>query len=391
MEASMTHIFDIPSLLKTDFVRGEGCRLYDAQGKSYIDLESGDWAAGLGHGHPRVNRALCEQAERLIHLGDSYLAPVTEEAAAQVLEITGMPEGKCVFLNSGSEVVEFAVQAARRVSCRPLLLGLANAYLAAFGSAGKKDPAEWLLFDAQACAACPQAESCDPACPRIREIPFERVAAFVFEPGAASGQIRPPAAGPIRVLAEQVHAQGGCLAVNEVTTGMGRTGAWFGFQHYAVQPDVVGIGKILGNGYPVSAVAMRAAFAESLKESGFRYAQSHQNDPLGAAVAKEVIAVLRDEDLVARSRRLGADFLDALRVVGQHHPGVKAIRGRGMMLAIEFGPALSAAQVSQALRERGFLVEERPGANQLCLFPPLVLPEDDVTNFILALDEEMRD
>ena len=104
----------------------------------------------------------------------------------------------------------------------------------------------------------------------------------------------------VQDIAQRVKQEGGLLVANEITTGMGRTGKWFGFQHYDFQPDIVSIGKGLGNGYPVSAIAMKRDVAEKLENSGFHYVQSHQNDPLGCAIAKEVIATFREENWVER-------------------------------------------------------------------------------------------
>jgi acetylornithine/N-succinyldiaminopimelate aminotransferase len=389
----MGHVLRISGyeLVKRDMVRGQGCTLYDARGKRYVDFESGVWCAALGHNHERVNRAMRTQMERIAHLAYRYTNDVVEEAAMAVLGTLPLPlsKGKCVFLSSGSEAVEFGVQVARRLTGQPLLLTLADAYLAAYGSAGRKSPEEWHCFDWSVCAGCPHPDECDPECDHLREVPFERIGGFVFEPGNTSGLVRFPPRQLVQALARMIRRRQGLVVIDEVTTGMGRTGAWYGFEHYGLQPDVVALGKGLGNGYPVSAVAMTRDVAARLADSGFHYAQSHQNDPLGCAVAREVVAVIREQGLVERSERVGAHFLQELGHLAERHGAVEEVRGRGLMIAMELeggdgGP--SVLSVYRELLERGFIVGCKPGANLLRFYPPLIIGEEDIGGLVESLD-----
>lgn len=377
----MNHILKCHEIVKTDFVRGQGPYLYDAQGKKYIDFEAGIWCAALGHNHPRINHVIRSQIKQITHLGTRYLGAIAEEAAVEVLGLVGIPDGKCVFLSSGSEAVEFAVQATRRLTDRPLLLTLSDSYLAAYGSAGRKSPDEWHCFDWGPCAGCHQQTQCNAQCEHIQAIPFERIGGFVFEPGSTSGQIRFPPKGLVRLLADQIRQQRSLLVINEITTGMGRTGTWFGYQHYDLQPDIVSMGKGLGNGYPVSAVAMSRNVTERLEAGEFRYAQSHQNDPLGCAVAREVIHVLREDGLIERSNRVGVYFLQELNRLGEWYAVVKEARGRGLMIALEFDSrreGFSVARLYRELLDRGFIVGYHPAANLLRFQPPLIIGEQDI-------------
>jgi len=379
----MAHILQCHKIAKTDFVRGQGCRLYDAQGRQYLDFESGCWSAALGHSHPRINRVMQTQIEQVTHLGTYYPNQLAEEAAVDVLDIAGIGDGKCVFLSSGSEAVEFAVQAARRITGKPLLLTFTNSYLAAYGSAGRKSTDEWHLLD---WTACPEAELLN----RLDEIPFDRIGAFVFEPGGSGiAFVRFPPKQLVAELAQRVKQNGGLLIANEITTGMGRTGKWFGFQHYDFQPDVVSIGKGLGNGYPVSAVAMRREFAEKLESGGFYYAQSHQNDPLGCAVAREVIAVFREEGWVEKGDITGQHFLDGLKQLEGKYKIVKEARGRGMLLGLAFHPheSFSAETAHLALLERGFLAGYSPAGNLLRFDPALVTRKEEIDALLEGLGQ----
>jgi len=377
----MTHLLQCHEIVKTDFVRAENCYLYDAQGRRYVDFESGIWCTALGHSHPRLTQVMGEQLAQVMHLGTRYPNALAETAAITVLDLVGLPDGKATFLSSGSEAVEFGAQAMRRITARPLLLTFANSYLAAYGSAGHKSSAEWWLCDWQASASRPLADC-------LAEIPFDQIGGFVFEPGGSgSGFVRFPPLPLVQAMVERVRAAGGWVMSNEITTGMGRTGRWFGFQHYAIQPDVVALGKGLGNGYPVSAVALRGEIAARLEQSGFRYAQSHQNDPLGCVVAQEVITLMREGQWVERGQVLGAAFLAGLQRL--QYPVVKEARGRGLLLALELQPhpTFTVADAYHALLERGFLVGYYPAGNVLRFDPALTIGEDDITQLLDCLAE----
>jgi len=380
-------------LCRDDVVRAEGAHLITADGDRIIDFESGVWCAGLGHAHPRLQAVMHAQLDRALHLGYRVESALAAEAAEAVLATMPLPDGKCVFLASGSEAVELATQIARRLSGKPLFLGLAGAYLSAYGTTGTTSSADWVLFDWAACAECPKNDDCDPGCPRLAEVPFERISAFVFEPGNSGGLVKLPPRGPVRALASRVTESEGFLVVDEVTTGLGRTGAWYGFQHYDLRPDLVALGKGLGNGYPVSAVAMRHSIGADLEASGFHYAQSHQNDPLACAVAKEVLAILRDERLVERSAKVGEWFLGELEALAARHDAVRQVRGRGLMLVMEFEPGSrqSVVDVHRALLERGILVGCKPQANLLRFYPPLTIGEDQIRGLLAELDRILGD
>jgi acetylornithine aminotransferase len=373
-------------VMKSDIVRAEGCTLYDAEGRRFLDLEAGVWCAGLGHNHQRVNEAIRRQLKEIAHIGYRYSTPLVEEAAMAVLQTMGLPNGRCVFLSSGSEAVEFGVEIARRLTEQPLHLTLRDSYLAAYGSAGRKSPGEWACFDWHACTGCPHSEGCDPGCDHLRDIPFEQTAAFVFEPGSTGGLVRFPPRQLVEYLATRIREQQGLVVVDEVTTGMGRTGRWYGFEHYGLKPDIVAVGKGLGNGYPVSAVAMTDRVASRLEKATFHYAQSHQNDPLGCAIAKAVIAVIREERLVERSARAGRDFLEELQRLSERRPGVKEVRGRGLMIAMELIDEVIGNVVYERLLAGGLLAGWKAATKVLRFYPPLTVADEDLALLVDALD-----
>ncbi len=370
----MDHLLKCHEIFKTDFVRGENCHLYDSEGNKYIDFESGIWCTALGHNHPRVNQVMETQLKKIVHLGTRYPNVLAEEAALAVLAAVGIGDGKCTFLSSGSEAVEFGVQVIRRITGKPLLLTFHNSYLGGYGSAAKKNIDEWYLFDWHTCDC-------------LDEIPFEKIGGFVFEPGGSGiGFVTFPPQGLVREIVQRLKQAGGLVAANEITTGMGRTGKWFGFQHYNIQPDIVSLGKGLGNGYPVSAVALRQDVVQKLEDDGFRYVQSHQNDPLGCSIAKEVIAIFREENWVERGNAKGEYFLEGLKQLEKKYAVVKEARGRGMELALEFHPRFSATSAYQILLEKGFLAGYYPAGNILRFDPALTIEKEDITHLLECLD-----
>lgn len=379
----MEHILKCHEIVKTDFVRGDNCYLYDSQGQRYLDFESGIWCSALGHNHPRINQVMKRQIDKLIHLGTRYPSLLAEKAAMTILDIVGVDEGKCIFLSSGSEAVEFAVQVARHLTEQETMLTFSDSYLAAYGSAGKKSCEEWQLFDWHGWTPSNQSDS-------LREISFERFGGFAFEPGGSgSGFVKFPPKQLVQEIEERIRKTGGLIVANEITTGMGRTGRWFGFQHYEIQPDLIALGKGLGNGYPVSAVVMKQGIAEQLEERGFRYAQSHQNDPLGSAIVQEVITVFREEKWVEKGKTAGEYFLTGLKQLEAKYEIVKEVRGRGMLLALELHPreAFSVATAYHKLFEKGFLVGYYPAGNILRFSPALTVSKDDIRALLESLDQ----
>jgi acetylornithine aminotransferase len=377
-------------VLIRDVVRASGCDLFDARGGRTVDLESGVWCAGLGHNHPRVANAIRSQLQRLTHVGYRITTPLVEEAGSNLLATLGLPEGRCVFLSSGSEAMECALLAARQVTGRRRFIALRHAYLGAYGLSSRSRADEWTSVNWEDCADCGEGGLCAVHARSLDGLPLGEAAALVFEPGNSGGLVRFPPEPFVRALARRVRDAGGLLIVDEVTTGLGRTGAWFGFEHYGLKPDAVALGKGLGNGYPVSAAAFSSEVAEVLEATGFHHAQSHQDDPMGCAVVREVLRVLPQEGLVERSARLGKVLLEGLSDLAARKTSVREARGRGLMAVLEFepdGPGFSLGEIHRRLLDRGFLAGFKPSARVLRFYPPLVLPENEIHRLLAALEE----
>ncbi|MDF2522251.1 MAG: aspartate aminotransferase family protein, partial [Clostridia bacterium] len=354
----MEHVLNCTGyeLLVDDIQKAEGCYLYDSKGKRYIDFESGVWSISLGHSHEDLNEKIKDQLDKIVHFGFRYSSQLVETAAKDVIDTLSPFRGKCVFLCSGSEAVELAVKAAKYIIKDKLVLTFNFSYLSAYGQSGARDDKEWHKLSLDKCVYCSNNTECS-KCEAIKKIPFDRIGAFVFEPGSSSGLVLLPPKSVIQEIVKRIKANNGLIVVDEVTTGIGRTGMWYGYQNYEIQPDIVAIGKGIGNGYPISAVAFADEIAELVQKGGFKHSQSHQNDALGSVVVSKVIDIIKDNDLISKSRKTGEYLLNSLRRLMAGTNVIKEVRGIGMMIGVEFYPEAAdvLAGLAEHLHEKGIL------------------------------------
>ncbi len=361
------------ALQAPDVVAASGCVLRTADGRELLDFESGVWCANLGHGHPALTAALVKQAVAVAHVGYRWSHPVVARAHARLCEVAGAPDGKAVLLASGSEAVELGLRIASSATGRDGVLRFSGHYLSAYGAAGA--PGTGRQVTVEELAALGEEE---------RRDTVAGLAAVVLEPGNASGLVRLPDARRVARVVDEVRAAGGLLVVDEVTTGFGRTGRWFGFQHLGLQPDVVAVGKGAGNGYPVSAVVTTPEVADKVERSGLRYAQSHQDDPLGAAVLLAVIDTIEADHLLSAAVERGAQLTSGLAALAASVRGVRAVRGRGLMCAFDVAPG-TAARAQAALLDSGYLVGANLAHDTIRVYPPLVVTHAQITGFLGAV------
>lgn len=353
-------------------IRSEDCYVYDSDNKKYVDFESGDWSANLGHSNPKINERIKQQVDKLIHDGLRLRNNESEQLSLKLLDKLGLTGGQCAFLNSGSEAVNLGITIAKNLTGRKKVLKMDCSYLSAFGHGQISENNLDLLnipFD--------NSES-------ISKLDFQEIAVFVFEPGNSSSLIKYPNADFINSVASEIKNHGGLLMANEVTTGFGRTGKWFGFQHYNYHPDIVSVGKALGNGYPISGVAISAKISELFLKTPFRYAQSHQNDALGCAVGLEVINMIVKQDLIRKGFEKGEYFKQKLVQLQTKQHDIVDIRARGLMIAIELKTTDLAGYIYNQLIENGFLVGFKE--KTLRFMPPLIIERKDIDKLIDTID-----
>ncbi|MDF2592124.1 MAG: aspartate aminotransferase family protein [Clostridia bacterium] len=390
----MEHVFNCTGyeMLIENVTNAEGYYLYDSKGKKYIDFESGVWSISIGHSNQELNNTIFDQAGKIMHLGFRYSSQLVEMAAKDVIETLDSFNGKCVFLCSGSEAVELAVKAAKHIVKDKMLLTFDLSYLSAYGQSGTKNDKEWYKLDLKKCIECSGKEGCS-VCDIVNEIPFSRIGVFVFEPGNSSGLVLLPPKELIQEIVKRVKADDGIIVVDEVTTGVGRTGKWYGFQHYDIKPDIVAMGKGIGNGYPISVVAIDDKVAELLEINGFRHSQSHQNDALGCAVVSKVIRIIKDNELVNKSSSNGKYLMQRLCELESKTDVIKEVRGIGMMIGIEFvsDANIILKETFDYLLEKGIIVGYNPKFNFMRFYPTLTTSIADIEYLLSCLEEALLD
>jgi acetylornithine/N-succinyldiaminopimelate aminotransferase len=367
------------------FVRGEGSHLWDDSGKRYLDFLSGLAVTSLGHAHPRVRDALCEQAGTLLHVSNLYGTTIGPEVAATLDRLVGDGEavgGKVFFCNSGAEANECALKLARRwagpgrhvvVSAYGSFHGRTLATLAATGQPEKHEPFQPLpegfrhvgWNDIAAMEGATAGES---------------VAAVLLEAVQGEGGVNPATVEYFTAVRRMCDERGLLMIVDEVQTGLGRTGRWFGFQHLGVSPDVVTMAKALGNGVPIGACWARADAAAAFRPGD--HATTFGGQPLAAAAARAVLAVMEEEDVPARATAAG----ERLRKGLESLPPVAEVRGLGLLLAARLTD-VDARQAAAAALEAGLVVN--PVSPTALRFAPSLLVTDDEIDEALSILAEV--
>lgn len=353
-----------------DITRAKGMVLKARSGKTYLDFESGVWCLPLGHSCRAINQAIHQQQLKIAHTGYRYTLNLIEQSAQVLLRISGFEKGKCVFLSSGSEAVEYSMQLVNHSNLNKKGLRLKNYYLSAYGHASIYQQ-DWIEIDVDN--------------PKLETINFNEIGYFLFEPGNYSGMVKLPDRNLVNQIVEQIKLNDGLVIVDEVTTGIGRCGQWFGFQNYGIVPDIIACGKGLGNGYPISAVICSTRHHKMKHIDQFRYAQSHQNDPMGARVLMSVIKHIEKKELLTRAHLIG-DYLHAqLNQLQNQFRIVKDVRGVGLMQAITLTEDISIEsmkRIQNQLFEFGLIVATVPPRKVIRFYPPLIITKKQINRLI---------
>ena len=357
-------------------VRGEGCRVFDSEGNSWLDFYGGHAVALTGHGHPRVVAAVREQAGRLLFYSNAVYNDARARAAKAL--VGAAPEGvtQVFFCNSGAEAVEAALKTARMQTGRPSVVALSEGFhgrtlgaLSATGLGRYRDyggpvaPASFVPFGDL--AAAQRAVGGD-------------TAAVILEPVPSMGGVRVAPAEYYRGLRRLCDERGAILIFDEVHTGLGRTGRMWAGDHFGVRPDMHALAKGIASGVPCGAVLFQRRVAERVKEGD--HGSTFGGGPLACAALEATLAVIRDERLVERAAGSG----EAIRRGALRIPGVLEVRGLGLLLAVAC--EAEAKAVLGRLRERRVLassVASDPRAVRI--LPPLVAGPADVEEFLAAL------
>ncbi len=372
-------VFAPPTVI---FERGSGTELWDKDGKRYLDFLGGLAVIGLGHTNPAITRAITEQASKLVHVSNLFANPVAIEAAGMVndlmREATGV-DGLTFFCNSGAEANEAALKLARKfggrgrhvvVSAYGSFHGRTLAALAATGQPAKHEPF-FPMPDGFRHVAFGDIEA-------LRAVIDPTVSAVLIETVQGEGGVIPAPPGYLSDIRALCDERGMLMMIDEVQTGFGRTGRWFGFQHENVVPDVVMMAKAMGNGFPVGALWARTAVATAFQAGD--HGSTYSGTALAAAVVRAVITEMRRIDAPTLAADKGAYFSNELARV----TGVASVRGQGLLLAAELAEGLDAKVVYGQLLAHG-VVTNAVTATALRFAPPLTVSYDEIDEVVDVL------
>jgi len=357
-------------------VRGEGATVWDDSGKSYVDMYAGIATTSLGHGHPAVVEAVSTQVATLGHVSN-FFATVPAVALAERLIALAGRDGKVYLCNSGAEANEAAFKLSRRtgrthmVAADGAFHGRTMGALALTGQPAKRDPFHPLPGDV---THVPFGDV-----EALRNAVTEQTAMVILEPVIGEGGVVPAPPGYLAAAREITTATGTLLVLDEVQTGIARTGTWFAHQADGVAPDVITLAKGLGGGLPIGACIAFGAAADLLGPGS--HGSTFGGNPVCCAAALAVLDTIAAEDLCGRAKQLGDRLRTGVEALG--HPLVEGVRGSGLLLGIVLTDEV-AKGAELALRKAGFLVNAvAPGV--LRLAPPLVLTDEQADAFLAAL------
>jgi len=402
------------------FKSGEGVYLEDVDGNVFLDFAAGIAVVNIGYNHPRYTKTVIEQAKTLVHAaGQDYYNPQQIQIAEKLAEITPGTFGKRVFLsNSGTEANEAAIKATKRASKRPLFISTIGAFhgrtMGSVALSASKPMHKQHYMPLMPgvihipyayCYRCPyklEYPECGVWCGKfLKEVLFESlvpasdVAAVFLEPIQGEGGYVVPPTEYIQDIARTCKENGIAFVADEIQAGIGRTGKWFGMEHYDVEPDVVTIAKAIANGIPLVATVMRDTY--DFGDQG-AHANTYGGNMLACAAALTTISIIEDEKLLDNATRVGNSSMKRLTEWIDDYEIVGDVRGKGLMIGVEFvkdkkskTPHKEAqAEMTKALFKRGLVVLPA-GRSLIRLVPPLTITEDEMTIGLNILEDVVRE
>ncbi|WP_339416419.1 aspartate aminotransferase family protein [Pseudomonas sp. RL_105y_Pfl1_103] len=378
MSAAPAYLMHTSSRQPVSFSRGLGARLWDTDGVEYLDAIAGVAVTSLGHANPEVAAAIAEQSTQLLHTTNMFRIPWQEQLGERLCLLSGME--RAFFCNSGAEANEAALKLARlhahaRRVAQPQVLVMDNSFhgrtLATLAATG--NPAVHVGFE--------------PLMPGFVRVPYNdieairavaarspNIVAVLVEPVQGEGGVHAAFAGYLQGLRALCDEHDWLMMIDEVQTGMGRTGAWFGFQHAGIEPDVITLAKALGNGYPIGACLARGKAAELFSPG--HHASTFGGNPLACRVGCTVLDIMQREHLPQRAAASGRRLLAALKLALGNHPEVVAIRGIGLMVGVELNRPCGEL-VDRAREEQRLLITVTRGTT-VRLLPALICDDTQI-------------
>ena len=389
IEAGNRYLFGTYRRFPIVLTRGQGARVWDSDGREYLDFLAGIAVCSLGHSHPRVVAAIRKQAEILTHVSNLYYIEPQIRLAKLLVEHSFAD--RVFFCNSGAEAIEGAIKLARRYAHERMeghryeIITMENSFhgrtLAAVTATAQKK----------------YHEGFDPLPEGFRYVPFDDMAALaaavtentcgvLVEPIQGEGGIRIPSPGYLRELRNFCDDRGLLLLFDEVQAGMGRTGHLFAHEEWGVEPDIMTLAKALGNGYPLGALLAREPVASVFVPG--THASTFGGNPLGMAAGIAVMETLLEKGTLEHCRAMGNYLRSGLETLKKDHETIREVRGKGLMVGMELsGPGDDA--VVRAMK-KGLLIN-CTGGNVLRFVPPFVITEADVDRAVEILDEVLKE
>jgi predicted acetylornithine/succinylornithine family transaminase len=380
------HVLQTYRRAPVTFVRGHGVRLYDADGREYLDLLSGIGVAALGHAHPGLARAIADQAQTLLHTSNLFFHPLQGRLAEHLANLSGLP--RAFFCNSGAEAVEACLKFARRYwftrgEPRAEIIALEESFHGrTFGALSVTSDEHYR-------------EPFEPLVPGVRFVPVNdpdallaaasaRTAAIIAEPIQGEGGVRPLTQSFASAIMDACKRTGALLIADEVQSGLGRTGYPFHAAAIGLTPHLISVGKALGSGVPIGAALLSEHVAETISFGD--HGSTYGGNLLACRAALCVMEELASGGLLAHIRRVGPHMERRLTEVASAHPIVKDVRGAGLMWGLEL--TREAAPVVTAGLARGVVVN-RTAETVVRLLPPLVITAEEIDEGVSRLDEAL--
>jgi 2,2-dialkylglycine decarboxylase (pyruvate) len=390
--------------------RAEGAFLYDGRGRRVLDFTSGQMSAVLGHSHPEIVATVRDAVGRLDHLFSCMVsAPVVDLAEALAELVPDLP--RVMLLSTGGEANEAAIRLAKLVTGRWEIVGFAQSWHGMTGAAAAATYKAGRRGTGPLAAGSFAIPAPNAYRPRFAGVTWQQelddsfdlldrqstgnLAAFIAEPILSSGGVLDLPPGYLAALSAHCRARGMLLILDEAQTGIGRTGLMFAFERDGVVPDILTLSKTLGAGLPLSAIMTSKAIADEAEARDFLFYTTHVNDPLPAAVGLKVLEIVVRDGLAARARISGARLAAGLRGLQQRHECVGDVRGRGLLLGLEFTAAggKDAATISDAVTDVALelglsanIVRAGMSGGTMRIAPPLTVTDEEIDLGIALLD-----
>ncbi|WP_047537997.1 aspartate aminotransferase family protein [Pseudomonas sp. 11/12A] len=372
--------------LALSFTKGLGTRLWDQAGREYLDAIAGVAVTNVGHSHPKIVSAISEQAGLLLHTSNLYSIDWQQQLAQKLTRLAGME--RAFFNNSGAEANETALKIARLYGWhkgieQPLVVVMENAFHGrTLGTLSASDgPAVRLGFNKLPGDFVKVPFGDLKALDQVQQAHGPRIVAMLMEPiqGESGVQLAPP--GYLKAVRELCNRRGWLMMLDEIQTGIGRTGQWFAFQHEGIVPDVMTLAKGLGNGIPIGACLARGKAAELFTPGS--HGSTFGGNPLACRVACTVLDIIEEQQLRENARTQGERLLERLRAELADHPNVLAIRGQGLMIGIELKQPIRDLSLIAA-RDHSLLINVTRG-QIIRLLPPLTIDEREVDMIVRGI------